>query len=192
MKKTVLILATVITGMVSCKKDDDKGGIFKGPETPVYHGKAWTWIQLNNDGIIERAAISINDEALNSVTAGTGGGAGTHTHENNIDLSFHPKAAGTTLFNHIGLDWNPDGHPPATIYDKPHFDFHFYMVSPQERQTFLDPVKLNNSMPAEYLPANYFGGDPVPMMGKHYVDLTSPELNGGQFTQTFIHGSYDA
>ena len=29
-------------------------------------------------------------------------------------------------------------------------------------------------------------------MGNHWVDGTSPEFNGGQFTHTFIQGSYNA
>jgi hypothetical protein len=28
-------------------------------------------------------------------------------------------------------------------------------------------------------------------MGAHWVDATSPELNGAPFTQTFIYGSYN-
>ena len=28
-------------------------------------------------------------------------------------------------------------------------------------------------------------------MGCHWIDFTSPELNGQLFTQTFIYGSYD-
>jgi hypothetical protein len=190
MKKLFLFAIAAGTLFGSCKKNDENGGIFKGPETAVYHGKAWTWIQLNSDGNPERVAISIDDAALNSVTAGTGTTGGEHHHDNNVVVKFHPRAD-VTIFNHVGLDWNPDGHPPVGIYDKPHFDFHYYMVSPEERNTFIDPVKLDLSVPADYLPANYFGGDPVPQMGKHYVDLTSPELNGQPFTQTFIHGSYD-
>jgi hypothetical protein len=29
-------------------------------------------------------------------------------------------------------------------------------------------------------------------MGSHFVDITSPEFNGGIFTQTFIFGSYES
>ncbi|QJD79307.1 hypothetical protein [Spirosoma rhododendri] len=29
------------------------------------------------------------------------------------------------------------------------------------------------------------------MMGAHWVDVTSPELKGSPFTETFIFGSYD-
>lgn len=41
----------------------------------------------------------------------------------------------------------------------------------------------------------HVGADPVPTMGKHWVDVTSPELNPNNpqpFTQTFIYGSYDS
>ena len=47
-------------------------------------------------------------------------------------------------------------------------------------------------MSAEYLPANYVSGPPVPQMGKHWIDITSPEFNGATFTQTFIYRSYDS
>ncbi len=190
MKKQFLILATALIGFASCKKDDVyKAGIFKGPEVPVYHGKAWTWININKSGMIEQVAISIDDSALNSVKTGAGGG-GTHQHEDNTVLKFH-QFAGGSIFNHVWLNWNPEGHPPAGVYNKPHFDIHYYMTSPQERENYLDPAKLDAAMPAAYLPANYLGIDPVPTMGKHYVDVTSPELNGQPFTQTYILGSYD-
>jgi hypothetical protein len=193
MKKIFFLLASAAVVFSSCEKDKDnnKGGIFKGPETELFHGKAWTWAQLDRQGKPERIAISINDAALNSTTSGTGAESGEHTHENNVVLKFHPKVD-ATLFKHVWVNWNPDGHPPVGVYNKPHFDFHYYLVSSEERETYVDPAKLDAALPADYLPANHIGVDPVPMMGKHYVDVTSPELNGQPFTQTFIFGSYDA
>lgn len=193
MKKTFFLLLTAAVVFASCEKDkdDNKSGIFKGPETSVYHGKAWTWIQLDRSGNPEKIAISINDEALNTVKIGTGTTGGDHSHDDNILLKFHPKAEGT-IFKHAWLNWNPDGHPPAGVYNKPHFDLHYYMVSTEERETYVDPTKLDASPAAAYLPANYIGVDPVPTMGKHFVDVTSPELNGQPFSQTFIYGSYDS
>lgn len=192
MKKFFLLSLAAIAVFTSCtkEKDSDKSGVFKGPEVTVYHGKAWTWIQLTKQGTPERVAISINEDALNTVKIGDDNSGG-HQHDDHVVLPFHPKAD-VTLFNHVWLNWNPGGHPPAGIYNKPHFDLHYYMVSSQERETFIDPAKLNANLAADYLPANYIGVDPVPTMGKHYVDVTSPELNGQPFTQTYIHGSYDA
>jgi hypothetical protein len=192
MKKVFIIFFTsLIVSSCAKEKNNDKAGIFKGPETSFFHGKAWTWIELDNTGKPERVAISVNEDALQTVTAGSGKASEDHQHDDNIVLLFHPKAD-ATLFRHVWINWNPDGHPPVGIYDKPHFDFHYYMVSPEERETFVDTSKLTAGLSPAYLPANYTGGDPVPMMGKHYVDLTSPELNGQPFTQTFIYGSYDA
>jgi hypothetical protein len=198
MKKTLLLLVTAIIMLASCKKGDHHPpfGIFPGPHVNVFDGEAWTWIQLDKEGHPQRVAISLTDAALNSADSEhhqkTGHQEDTgHMGENNFVLDFHPKAE-TTIFRHAWLNWNPMGHPPPGIYDDPHFDFHYYTVSSDERETFVDPVKLDASLPAEYLPPNYEGGDLVPAMGKHYSDLTSPEFNGQPFTQTYIYGSYDS
>jgi Domain of unknown function (DUF5602) len=193
MKKLFFLLSVATVAFTSCEKDkdNDKSGIFKGPEAEVYHGKAWTWIQLDKQGKPERVAISINDAALNSVKPGDGSSSGDHQHDDNVVLKFHPKAE-ATLFRHVWLNWNPNGHPPAGVYTRPHFDLHYYMVPSEERETFVDPVKLDAALAPDYLPANHIGVDPVPTMGKHYIDVTSPELNGQPFTQTFIFGSYDS
>ncbi len=197
MKHLFIAALAVLTFFSSCKKNDDNGkaGIFKGPETEVYHGKAWTWVQLDKQGNPERVAIAINDDVLNSVKPGEDNSNNTeHHHDNNTVLKFHSKAD-VTLFKHAWLNWNPNGHPPAGIYTKPHFDLHFYMVTAEERETYIDPAKLDAAPDSPYLPVNHVGADPVPTMGKHWVDITSPELNPTNpqpFTQTFIYGSYNS
>ena len=35
--------------------------------------------------------------------------------------------------DHISLDFNPCGHPPADVFTVPHYDAHMYMVSPKAR-----------------------------------------------------------
>jgi hypothetical protein len=190
MKKVIWLLVSAALLFTACKPDHtDKSNIFKGPETKVFDGKAWTWVELDKQDKPLRVAISINKAALNSTTQGDGTG-GHDNHDNHTVLKFHPKAA-VTPFKHVWLNWNPEGHPPANIYTLPHFDMHFYMVSSEERETYLDPLKLEADPAAGYIPANHLGVDPIPAMGKHFVDLASPELNGQTFTQTFIFGSYD-
>jgi hypothetical protein len=200
MKKNILLVLTAITILSSCRKGDHHNplGIYAGPHVKVFEGEAWTWIQLDTAGHPERVAISLTDDVLNSVGEEGGHHVKTghqedtgHMDENNIVLPLHPKAE-TTIFKHAWLNWNPAGHPPPGVYDSPHFDFHYYTVSSEERETFLDSVKLDASLPADYLPPNYEGGDLVPAMGKHYSDLTSPEFHGQPFTQTYIYGSYDS
>lgn len=186
--KKMYLLFVLAAALFSCKKDQDNSGVFKGPETTVYGGKAWTSIMVNKTGTPEQIALTLDDALLNSVSSG----AESDHEENDVVIPLHPKAKEATPFQFMVLDWNPHGHPPAGIYDKPHFDFHWYMVPKSDVDNYTDPVKLDAAVPADYVPANYIGIDPVPLMGKHWVDVTSPELNGQPFTQTFIYGSYDS
>lgn len=193
MKKVFLFSIVLTTIFVSCKKDEDdkKGHTYKGPAVQVYSGKAWTWVQVNKKENPEKIAIAIDDAALNSLPIGIA----PHNSQNDWILKFNP-AATFPPFNHVGLDWNPSGHEPTMIYDKPHFDFHFYMVS--EASVAAIPIyemakaKFDNWPAPVYFPPNYINpGGGVPMMGTHWSDVTSPEFHGQPFTQTFIFGSYD-
>jgi hypothetical protein len=193
--KKILIPAILIAAVfTSCKKDETKETVFKGAEQTFQHGKAWTWYEVDNNDKPLRLAVAINDAAMNSLDT-THPGTGGHHHENNIVLPLHPKAAATP-FNHVGLGWNPHGHEPEFIYGLPHFDFHFYEITPDAVAAIpvyeADSLKFKNWPAADYFPATYFNpGGGVPQMGCHWLDATSPELNGAVFTQTFIYGSYN-
>ncbi len=200
MKKIFLLTLLTATLFTACKKNEnefEKGGIFKGPEVQVHGGKSWTWLQLNKNGNPEKLGIVLTDAALNSVPAAHNDGD-DHDHgdmNNNWILKFHPKAS-VIPFNHVGMGWNPSGHEPEPIYGLPHFDFHFYMVSPAEVVTIppyeVDSTKFKIWPAPDYFPPTYINpGGGVPQMGAHWVDITSGEFNGQQFTQTFIFGSYD-
>jgi hypothetical protein len=194
MKKVFLSVMVAAALFVSCKKDDVKEKVFKGPVQTFQHGKAWTWYEVDDNDAPVRVAVAVDDEAMNSLDTTTPGSTGHH-HENNVVLQFHPKA-GSTIFNHVGLGWNPHGHEPEPIYGKPHFDFHFYEISPEAVAAIppydIDSTKFKNWPAADYFPATYINpGGGVPQMGCHWLDFTSPELNGQLFTQTFIYGSYD-
>jgi hypothetical protein len=107
-----------------------------------------------------------------------------------------PQEAAATAYNHLSLDWNPLGHPPMEIYDMPHFDLHFYMISQSERDaiTPADTVKGGKSPGADYIPAGYFTPpvlEIVPRMGVHYLDPLSHEFHGHGFDKTFIYGFWD-
>ena len=89
------------------------------------------------------------------------------------------------------------------------FDFHFYWISLQERNSILpsDPAfatKARSVPTGDYVPPFYVvPGDPadvaVPQMGVHWSDVRSPELQGilghpdqyQPFTKTFIYGSWN-
>mgnify|MGYP000951873477 CR=1 FL=1 len=190
MKRVIVAVVAIVALATSCKKDQAKG-VYKGPVVKVNNGKAWTWVQLKDDGAPERIAVAIDDAAMNSVPLQPGEG---DPHEdmalNSYVLALHPKASATP-FKHIWLNWNPAGHEPPGIYDLPHFDVHFYSITNAEREAMAND-KLDVLPANEYVPATYIAPVPgVPLMGNHWIDATSPELNGQTFTETFLYGSYN-
>ncbi len=138
-----------------------------------------------------------NDGKTDQHTECTGG------YEYPLRLSDEFRARVDTPFQYVLMNWNPAGHLPEHIYDRPHFDVHFYLNSNEERLAIrpgpcgmlvnCDDWEVGRKpLPARYLPADYSDfGAVEPGMGNHLIDLTGPELNGEPFTHTFIYGSYD-
>jgi hypothetical protein len=195
--KKILFFALAAIAFTSCKKDglDERKGIYKGPAVNIHAGKAWTWIQIDKNGNPEKLAVTLTDAVLNSVPVGGEGNGHGHGEETTWTLKFHQRAT-VTPFNHLNVGWNTNGHEPFQFYGKPHFDFHFYMMTPQQVDAIppyeVDSMKFKNWPASAYFPSTYFNaGGGVPKMGAHWVDLTSGEFNGHQFTQTFIYGSFD-
>ena len=191
MKKFFILLA-FSSALISCEKDKTKEGTFLSEKSTLHGGKVWSSVSLDKDGNPRQLAIVVDDAAMNSLPVGT---PSDHTgHENNLIVPVPTQAVGATPFKFIMVNWNSSGHEPEHIYTKPHFDFHFYMTTPSEVMAYTDTTKMNHNLPeAAYVPANYIAPGPgLPMMGKHWIDVTSPELSGQvPFTQTFIFGSYD-
>lgn len=195
MKKLLITLFAATSLLAACDKNNDyhHENVFKGAPLQFQHGKAWTSIELDDDGKPLKASIVIDNEAMESLDTNTTSGG--HHHTNSVSLKFHSKASALP-FNHALLDWVPGGHEPFEIYGKPHFDFHFY-IQPEAERAAIPPFETDSSkfkiLPSPaFFPPTYFpapGG--VLQMGVHWLDATTPELNGQPFTQTFIYGSYD-
>ena len=86
-------------------------------------------------------------------------------------VAFPPEARERLGFDHLGLNWEAHGHPPA-LFATPHFDFHFYSVS-QAQVSGIDCSEL--SKPTA-LPASYALPDvEVPGMGE-FIGLCVPGM----------------
>ncbi len=110
-------------------------------------------------------------------------------------LDFGKAAELATPFQHVYLVWNPAGHAPPMIYDRPHFDAHFHTVSPDTRMAYCsedgtDIVACMRPPPGQ-MPLPYVPGPSEPGHGVHWVSVSSPEFMGQGFTSTLIFGSYD-
>lgn len=183
-----IALSAAFMTITSCKKDKSEDELKEkttyGKAVNVGDGMAKTWVHLSADGKPMDMGIMLSKEAMDNLPA---------DHEEVEFMLTLPKEAGKTLFQVVNMGWNPHGHEPAGVYDQPHFDFHFYMISDAERMqiTGLAPTEMDSAIPAaKYMPADYIQtSGRVPAMGVHWVDVTSPELNGQLFTRTFIMGT---
>lgn len=185
-----------------------------GSAVRVGNGEARAYIEYDRAG--ERGSpieigMSFDAKSLDGLSAPTtesrkGGHLG-HSMLNEFLLPL-PKR-NPTPYRLLALNWNPAGHEPPGIYDIPHFDFHFYVISLDERNAIepSDPLfqaKADHLPAPEYVAPGFLNLPPppapasaVPMMGVHFSDLSSPELqppsspNHATFTRTFIYGSWD-
>lgn len=195
----LIVFATLI--LQSCQKEDQNSmqgtssaekslplqisGLktFYGPTIPIGHGVARAWVQENENGEPTAVGINVSEKALENLPL-----------EPAQFVLMFPKNKGMNFYTHMLVDWNPQGHEPAHVYDVPHFDFHFYIVPNEVRMAIgpNDNAQFDNAPAAKYIPPAYVkipGG--VPQMGAHWADVLSGEFHGSLFTKTFIWGSYD-
>ncbi|TSJ42620.1 hypothetical protein FO440_00055 [Mucilaginibacter corticis] len=185
-------VAILMIALASCKKETvtHLPDQFKGTAVALGNGHAWSWVETDAQNKPVNVGITFEKTAFSNLP--------TDGDEQEYILTM-PAEKTATPFQMIVLDWNPHGHPPEHVYDKPHFDMHFYMMPESDRLQIpdfeTDSTGFVNYPAAAYLPQNYVpipGGEPE--MGTHWVDVTSPELsqtNPQPFTQTFIYGSYN-
>jgi hypothetical protein len=184
----VLAAAATASACPNCKR----GYVF-GPAVAVGNGMAFTWAKLGTTpGKVDSLGVTFTETAFE----GLPDLADMPMPMKEFDLELPSQVKGLP-FDHVGIDWNPRGHPPFEIYGKGHFDIHFYTISQEARANILarggDLKKCNKRPEASAVPTGYIlpPGTVVPNMGTHWVDPASPEFHGKPFTTTFLYGSYN-
>lgn len=159
---------------------------FYGPQTQMGNGHARSWINITREGNLPLAiGIEFSQGAMNNLP--------TDPHDfvaNRFILTLHQKARELTPFDHITLNWEPNGHEPNGIYNVPHFDMHFYKISVAAQMAITGAPTAPPA--AGYLPVQYvIQAATVPQMGTHWLNPASPELppSLAPFTHTMIYGS---
>lgn len=181
----VIVAALILTAFFTgCKKDDhSNGNIFYGTPQNVGNGAIRSYVEFNGKGIPQ----AIGFKFTKSMLTGLPNDGTTPTYMTMLDL---PKEAAITGFDHLELDWNPNGHEPMNIYGLPHFDFHLYIVGMDELMQIVPGPDMTPVEP-QYIPEDYESGViAVPNMGVHWLDMTSPEFHGETFSTTYIYGFY--
>jgi hypothetical protein len=184
-----------------------------GTAVKVGNGEARSYVQYDEKtGAPREIGVALSERALEGLpTSGSGHhGSAMMTHEFLLAL----PGDNMTPFEFVEMNWNPAGHEPAGAYEGvPHFDFHFYTISQAARDS-INPTDPNFAAKAENVPAKEFippyvaplapptwklSQVAVPMMGVHWTDMRSPELQKlvgkpeayQPFTTTFIHGTWN-
>lgn len=215
MPKKIILLGTLLF-LFSCSRDEmvnndvqesnplsltakinsKKLNVFKGPQVALGYGKVRSWISVDSNGLPSEIGLEITPEAFKNLVMENG--KTLPPDGETILVPLHLKATQSTPFDHIGLNWNPNGHEPEGIFNVPHFDIHFYMISVEEQMAIPawspeTDAAFNNYPPMGYMPADYFtppGRDTAePQMGKHWLPVNLPAFL--PFSKIMIYGSYD-
>lgn len=167
------------------------GQLFQGQPVAIGHGSARVVVATDADGAPTSVAIVLSEAALDGLPADLA--HGQPEAEYALPL---PAGGPDTGYRQVTVNWNPHGHEPAGVYDKPHFDFHFYLIDQAGRDgvTFQGNAAGAAAAPidAALLPAGYVAPPPtaVEHMGVHGLDPRGPEFHGHPFERTFIYGYY--
>lgn len=166
--------------------------IYYGESRKLGNGSVRSWVKLDSGCKPIAIGLTFTEEALTGLPTEAPEGA------YGIDYPLAlPAQAGATPFKHLVVDWNPKGHEPDHIYSVGHFDFHFYTISPEERQAITlqgdGMAKCQKQPAAEFIPEDYMyaPGSEIARMGSHWVYKNAHEFHGHAFTSTFIYGSYN-
>jgi hypothetical protein len=224
--KTSLVLSTVAAILAGILAAFTLGGSTQtaarvlGTPSSLGNGAVASYAELDGSGAPKAIGVVFSAGALDALPTAPSDGHRCFdaNHDGVIDLAtecsmWHervlpvPSEASRRTdvpFKWALLNWNPHGHVPAGVFDKPHFDVHFYIepienIFALQRGTcgleFLrcDQFALaSKPVPGNYMPANFRDvGAAAPAMGNHLLDPTTPEFHGKPFTRTWIYGIYD-
>jgi len=185
--------------------DATQDGTYFGATVTLNPGIARTYVTIEN-GVPTELGVELNEGALKGLPT-TGDQDGHHDMQHMMetawDLPLPPQAA-TTAYKSVYFGWMPFGH--SAPYNRPHFDFHFYVVPTADRLA-IDPsdpqwasksgnLPAQDYWPARYFPLNLLLNQPadavtVPKMGLHWLDVAAPELHGAEFRYTLFYGSWN-
>ena len=189
-----------------------------GPAQTLGNGTVRTYVTVNskNPRVPVEIGVALSEAAMDNLPKASAPAAG---HEGHAPDAHHMQvlelpSRNPTPYKYVQFNWNPAGHEPPGVYDLAHFDFHFFRVpvdvqnsivpSNPEYATKAAAYPAENLWPAFYIDASKAASAPpaavsVPLMGIHWLDVRSQELQGmagkpdafKPFTKTYIYGSWD-
>ncbi len=190
---SIAVLAVIFGCSTGVALADVEAASYQGKPVHIGKGVAYTLVRTDASGVPVSIGVRFTPGMLNGLPKARKGA--------NPDFPYvlpMPEAGPKTPINHVMINWESTGHPPAHVYDVPHFDFHFYLVSVEERMKVVFKSDTDSGNPdqqpaPEYLPAGYIvpPGTAVSQMGVHAVNPGAGEFHKQPFNATFIYGYYN-
>lgn len=191
-------LAALVVGLGACAPKGAAIVETSGECADVYQASVCTWARMQGDSVID---VGATVPVASVENAPAEGGEMTWPPAAAAVLQMPAAVVDATGLTHLTVYWEAMGHPPGP-YLTPHFDFHFYTVSIEDRMA-IDCTDLSKpaaladgySLPDVELPppmASMLGvgtlvGLCVPQMGMH--SLLTAELEGSSpFRGTMVIG----
>lgn len=181
-------VALLAVGLTGCARED----VVQGECRDVFGGDVCTWGTMVGDQVSAFGATVALASIENAPT--------------DVEMVFPPPFVGVvplppdvaaaTGFDHLGVNWEPHGHPPS-LFLTPHFDFHFYTIDPDRVGSIAcadlsKPAELPNgyTLPDMDIPGlGMLTGLCVPNMGMHA--MVEDELDDTEpFDASMILGYY--
>jgi len=169
-----------------------QGEVYRGQSVTIGKGIAQVVVRTDKSGKPRAVAIMLTQGVLRGLPTGRN----PKNPEGEWDYALPmPTEGPKTGYTHVVVDWNPDGHPPPHVYTVPHFDFHFYTMTPDAvaKVAFTGPKDPAAEVSDATIIAPGYKVIPetaINQMGVHAVELGAPEFHGKPFTATFIYGYY--
>jgi hypothetical protein len=191
---SLLILAAATAVLVAGPAlAESKSTVYEGKGVRIGRGTAHTVVQTDADGKLASMGIVFTPGMLDGLPKASKGADPDFPY-----LLPMPTKGPKTVVDHVVINWESAGHAPSHVYDVPHFDFHFYLVSraSQKRVTFKNENESGDPSQqpsAELVPVGYIlpPGTAVPQMGVHAIDPSASEFHNQPFAATFIYGYYN-
>jgi hypothetical protein len=176
---TALIpLAGGIAALTLVAARGDTSRTLTGPCTPVFGAQVCTWGTANGNQITGFGATV----PLAAIEHAPMEGEMVFPPVPTAVILLPKEVARATGFDHLGVNWELHGHPPA-LFLTPHFDFHFYTISSDA----VNAIDCSDSSKPAQPPTDYSLPDiDVPGMGT-LVGLCVPHMGMHAMPTTEIH-----
>ncbi len=198
-----LLAAVALTVPVACSDDDSDTeaapNTFYGPSEDLGDGTVRTFTTVDAEGNPTAVGVRLSAASMDNLTTAVITDPTAPPPPGTMVMIDFPDQASGTVFNHVMVDWNAQGHPPVGVFDKPHFDVHFYMTDMASVMA-INPTNPDfaaeaaNLPPQQYVPQDYVPDPdgPVPVMGVHMFDSTEAVVPGQyDFTEVLINGAWN-